>query len=162
MKIGTFSLNINTHDLNYGALLHSWAFQQFINNYTESECEIIDYVTPQFESMNFKYPQLYYFREGQLKRALTETLRVYSHSRRYEQFKDFIVKNMTLSSEQYTQEKLMYSKLDYDVLVSESDVIWNPGFFRGKFDRTFFLAYPTMKDKIRVSYAASMAARLSS
>lgn len=30
MKVGTISLNINAPDFNYGAMLHSWAFQQFL------------------------------------------------------------------------------------------------------------------------------------
>ena len=46
MKVGTLSLNINTDDLNYGAMLHSWAFQQVLK---QQECvqstEIIDYTT---------------------------------------------------------------------------------------------------------------------
>ena len=56
MSIGTLSLNINTHDLNYGALLHTWAFQHLLINKFKVETEVIDYVTPQFENRILKYP----------------------------------------------------------------------------------------------------------
>ena len=45
MFIGTLSLNINTHDLNYGAMLHSWAFQQFLIKKYAVRTEVIDYIT---------------------------------------------------------------------------------------------------------------------
>ena len=36
MKIGTLSVNINTPDYNYGALLHSYAFIEYLKK-TEKE-----------------------------------------------------------------------------------------------------------------------------
>ena len=55
-SIGTLSLNINTSDFNYGAILHSWAFQQFLDKYGKYNVEIIDYITPHLEKCNLKYP----------------------------------------------------------------------------------------------------------
>ena len=47
MKIGTLSVNINTPDYNYGALLHSYAFIEYLKKLDfVSHAEVIDYITP--------------------------------------------------------------------------------------------------------------------
>ena len=47
MKIGTLSVNINTPDYNYGALLHSYAFIEYLKKLDFVEhAEVIDYITP--------------------------------------------------------------------------------------------------------------------
>ena len=55
-QIGTLSLNINTDDFNYGAVLHSWAFQQYLQNKLNEDIEIINYVTPRLENNDRKRP----------------------------------------------------------------------------------------------------------
>ena len=47
MKIGTLSVNINTPDYNYGALLQSYAFIEYLKKLDFVEhAEVIDYITP--------------------------------------------------------------------------------------------------------------------
>ena len=55
--IGTISLNVNTPDFNYGAMLHSWAFQRYLikNNLCE-HTEVINYITPKLEGTHRKNP----------------------------------------------------------------------------------------------------------
>lgn len=156
LRVGTLSLNINTHDLNYGAILHSWAFEKFLNGYSNIDCEVIDYTTPHFEGMNFRYPFLFYLKKGKVRRTLGMLSRLISHSKRYTAFEEFKKTQMKISSTAYTQRKLAESDLPYDVLVCESDVIWSPVFFHDDFDETFFLALPSMKDKHKVAYSPSM------
>lgn len=157
MRVATLSLNINTHDLNYGALLHGWATQQVLRRMEGvTETTVIDYLPPLVEHMNRKYPQLYYLGQRRFKTCVTSSLRIVSHARKYEKFQQFIAKNMTVTPKQYTQKTLNEATLDYDAIVCESDVIWSPHMFRGKFDRAFFMALDSMKDKRRIAYAASL------
>lgn len=158
MKIGTLSLNINNNDLNYGALLHSWAFQQVLKNKLKVlDTEIIDYIPNHFNGLNLKYPILSYIK-GLRPRATIKALpNAYYHAQRYEKFKDFVNKNMVISRQQYTMESLNNTILDYDCIICESDVIWSPNSMGGKFDPSFFMALDSMKDKKKIAYAPSLA-----
>ena len=49
MKVGTLSLNINAPDFNYGAMLHTWATQQYLLKKEGIETEVIDYTMPKIE-----------------------------------------------------------------------------------------------------------------
>lgn len=157
MKIGTISLNINTHDLNYGAMLHSWAFQKFLMKYKGVETEIIDYTTPNLYGKNLKYPMWGYLKEGRIKSFVVACIRLVSHGKRFEKFEKFKKECLDISEVKYSQEKLAQEQLDYEVVFCESDVIWSPGFFGGDFDPAFFLALPSMTSAKRIAYAASMA-----
>ena len=158
MKIGTISLNINAPDFNYGAVLHSWAFQQFLK---EQECvdytEIIDYTMPKLENQSLKYPILSNLRNKHF-RSLLRCLRHYCRYRkRYKKFQAFIAKNISKSATQFIQSTLNSAKLNYDCVICESDVIWSPGFSGGHFDKSFFLALDSMRYLTRIAYAPSMA-----
>lgn len=157
MRIGTISLNINTNDLNYGAMLHSWAFQKYLQKYEGIITEIIDYTTPQFYDMNLKYPMLDFIKRKDFRSSIISLARCFSHARRFDKFEKFKKEQLTISSVHYSQEMLSCEKLDYDVIVCESDVVWSPGFFGGEFDPTFFLALPSMSSARKIAYAVSMA-----
>ena len=156
-QIGTLSLNINTDDFNYGAILHSWAFQQYLQNKLNEDVEIINYVTPRLEKNDRKNPLKNAVRKRKIKSIIKSIITYFSYRKRYEKFEKFIKNNMKISDKQYTQKKLEKEKLKYDILICESDVIWSAGFFGGKFDKTFFLALENMKEKKRIAYAPSMA-----
>lgn len=157
MFIGTLSLNINTHDLNYGALLHSWAFQKFLEKNFECRTEIIDYTTPMYAGKNLKYPGIYLFKEGHFVSAIYNMIRMPSFIKRFEKFHNFICKEMKVSKIKYTQDALDKSSLEYDTIICESDVIWSTDFFRGALDKTFFCNLASMKNLKKIIYAASMA-----
>jgi len=158
VKIGTLSLNINTNDLNYGALLHSWAFQQVLKNKLNiKNTEIIDYIPSHFIGINFKYPIITSIKGFHPRGTIKLLPNTYFHAKRYEKFKDFVDKNMVTSKSQYNVETLNQAELDYDCIICESDVIWSPNSMAGNFDPTFFMALDSMKDKRRIAYAPSLA-----
>ena len=157
MFIGTLSLNINTHDLNYGAMLHSWAFQRFLIKYYNVNAEVINYITPIYENKNLKYPFIDLLKEGKIKEFLIKLIKAKNHYIRYNKFQDFIISNFIVSKIKYNQRLLENSKLSYDVIICESDVIWSAEFFKGKYDKTFFCALNSMKNTRNIIYAASMA-----
>ena len=158
MKVGTISLNINAPDFNYGAILHSWAFQQFLKKQKDVEYEeIIDYTMPRLEGQNLKYPVWSNIKQGHPRAAVKYAIRHKAYVSRYQKFKNFIQNNLCKSSVEYTQKTLNEAKLDYDCVICESDVIWSPGFCGGHFDKSFFLASDSMKKLKRIAYAPSMA-----
>lgn len=157
MKIGTISLNVNAPDFNYGAVLHSWAFQKFLQklDYVEST-EIIDYTTVSLEGQNLSH-SLVKDVLGLHPRAFLYHLKdKKAYTVRYKKFKEFEKSNMIISEKSYTQSSLNSAELDYDCVICESDVIWSQQFFGGKFDKSFFLALDSMKKMKKIAYSPSM------
>lgn len=159
MRVGTISLNINTHDLNYGAVLHSWAFQQLLRKMEcVSHTEVIDYVTPRYEAFNLKYPVLSYMSAHAYRAAASSALKARSHAARFNRFAGFIGQHMEVSKESYTQRTLNDATLEYDVVICESDVIWSHDFFGDEsLDVTFFLGLDSMRTLKKIAYAPSLA-----
>lgn len=156
--IGTISLNINTPDFNYGALLHSYAFQKYLQNNSLCEyTEIVNYVTPSLENYNIKNPIIYSIKNRKAKSFIKNVLIYPFYRKRYIKFKKFIKDNMNISNNKYTQKELEKDVLKYDTIICESDVIWSPGFFGGKFDKTFFMDLKSMENMKKIAYAPSMA-----
>lgn len=157
MRVGTISLNINAPDFNYGAMLHSWAFQQYLKQQSNVEyTEIIDYTMPILEGQNLKYPIKEAITGLHLKSLIYHLKNRSMYQSRYRKFERFIKTNICKSGKKYTQATLNVAKLDYDCIICESDVIWAPGFSGGHFDRSFFLALDSMKGMRRIAYAPSM------
>lgn len=158
MKIGTISLNINAPDFNYGAILHSWAFQRYLKMLdVTTSTEIIDYTMPILEGQNLHYPFLYDLKKKRPKRCLRELISWRVYQTRYKKFQSFIKRELQTSKIKYVQKSLEMATLDYDCIICESDVIWSPGFSGGHFDRSFFLALKSMSQMKRIAYAPSMA-----
>lgn len=158
MRIGTISLNINAPDFNYGAILHSWAFQQYLKRQSIVEyTEIIDYTMPILEGQNLKCPIKDAIIGFHPKSLINYLKNSNMYQSRYRKFQKFIETNICKSSKKYTQATLNAAKLNYDCVICESDVIWSPGFSGGHFDRSFFLALDSMKDMRKIAYAPSMA-----
>lgn len=158
MKIGTLSLNINTDDLNYGAMLHSWAFQQVLRkNDIVENTEIIDYTTDMLADFNRNYPVVSYLKKKRLKSAVKLMLSGSSYKKRLSKFEEFIRNNMDISAESYDRKKLSKCTLPYDCLICESDVIWSPKFFGDNLDPAFFLKFSSAKNLKKIIYSASMA-----
>lgn len=155
-RIGTLSLNINTDDLNYGAILHSYAFLKVLESFGVNEVEVIDYTTPYLEGIDKKYPFLGYLKNKDYYQAFMSILRLLSHAKKYEKFKQFQRRNMRVSDTKYTTKSIMNANLNYNTIICESDVIWSPSFFGNRFDPVFFLNPPSMRKMKRVAYAASV------
>ena len=157
MKIGILGLNINTEDLNYGAILHSWAFCEALHKIdSKNDVEVIDYIIPALENFDRNRPVLSYLRMRRWTSAIKILLCRKGYLKRLERFRQF-AGNMQVSQQRYTHKTLEEAKLLYNCLICESDVIWSPRFFGGEFDSAFFLALKNMKEKKKIIYAASMA-----
>ena len=157
MKIGTISLNINAPDFNYGAVLHSWAFQKFLlkQSYVDST-EIIDYTTTSLEGQNLSHSLIKDILGLHPRGFLYHLNKKIPYSKRYKKFKKFENSNMIISKTKYTQKTLNTADLDYDCIVCESDVIWSSRFFGGQYDKSFFLSLDSMKKIKRIAYSPSM------
>lgn len=137
--------------------MHSWAFQKFIEKHFKCRSEIIDYTTPQLENRNLKYPVIRWLKKGRIGKLIPELIKMKAFAKRYDKFKDFISRELNVSSIKYTQKSLNSATLSYDVVICESDVIWSAEFFKGRFDKAFFCQLDGMKSLGKVIYAASMA-----
>lgn len=158
MRIGTLSLNINTDDLNYGAMLHSWAFQQVVKKMdTVEKTEVIDYTTDMLSDFDGKHPVISYLKMKRFRSALKLILSGSSYKKRYRKFKMFVRKNVETSEKHYNRKKLSNDVLPYDCLICESDVIWSPKFFNDNLDPVFFLSFDSAAGKKKIIYSASMA-----
>ena len=156
MKLGIISINLHTRRLNYGAVLHTWAFQQLMLRRGDVDgCEVIDYLPDGRKEGN---PWTYFIRKkrGNPVKLLGALLITPGFVRRYRRFQDFFNRNMRVSKESYTRQQLEDRRLPYDALVFESDVIWSPGYFNGHFDPVFFGAPAGMRPIPKIAYSASM------
>lgn len=158
MKVGTISLNINTDDFNYGAILHSWAMQQWLLRQSfVVDSEIIDYTTPSAEYFNRYLPALSMLRVKRPRAAMRYILHSKPYKQKLSKFDSFIDKEIRKSDQKYTQTTLQTAILPYDTILCESDVIWSPGFFGGKLDPAFFMAMQSMEQMHKIAYAPSLA-----
>jgi len=156
LNVGIISINLHTRRLNYGAVLHTWAFQQLMLRRGDVDgCEVIDYLP---DGRDQGSPWTYFIRKkkGNPVKLLGALLITPGFVRRYRRFQDFFSRNMRVSKESYTRRQLEDRRLPYDVLVFESDVIWSPGYFNGHFDPVFFGAPAGMRPIPKIAYSASM------
>ena len=158
MKIGIITiLKVG----NYGAELQAYATQAVLKR-MGYDAEIIDYLfyknpghrkTCKSASL-FKFP---------LKKRLAETLypivtRLRSASNltavrtRQERFARFHEQNTSMSATYRTIDDLYSAKLDYDVYLTGSDQVWNPGIYSSV--DPYFLGFAPQGSR-RVAYAAS-------
>ncbi len=154
--IGTISININAPDFNYGAILHSWAFQQYLlKSGLAEKTEIIDFKMPKVEGFNRKSPFAFYIKNGKAKSMLRIMRGYRTYLRRLKKFDLFIRNEMKVSEEKYITRTLNKAILPYDTVIVESDVVWDwrTGF---GFDKGFFLGLDSMKKAKRIAYAPSM------
>lgn len=156
MRSGILSINIYTERLNYGAVLHSWCFQKLMLRRDDMEsCEIIDY--PQ-RAINYD-PRYRFLPRNPLKQPMElvkYALVTPGLVRRGKKFQAFFKKHLVISERKYSHQTLGEAQLPYDVLFFESDVIWSPRYFGGRFNPAFFGALPSMWNKRKIVYAASL------
>ena len=150
-KIGTISINKYVTWLNYGAVLHSYAFQQVLNK-KGYDCKIIDYVPRIVKGVNLAFPLLSC--HDSLKLIVYWLSNTIPHFIKYKKFERFYNTQCRV-----TKQVFYHGSLDtdeFDTYIAESDIIWSPQFNQG-FDEGFFCAYPCMKEAHCIAYAASIA-----
>ena len=164
--IGIVSYNCHSDHMNYGAVLHSYAFQQYLLT-KDVHSVILDYLPMTIEGMNFKYPVLNYKRFWHIKDFFLYfiswgVLGFLPNLRKYKKFQKFFSEYYVKTKHTYKQCELlkMQSLEDYKISewVVESDVVWKL-YSTGGFDKVFFLQAPFMINKRKVAYSPTISSR---
>lgn len=164
-RVATISYTTHSRHLNYGAVLHGWAFQQVLKR-MGCESIAIDYLPRDLARYHFKWPVLGAFRVRFWRHPLLFSRRVaqwlvssFANIRKLRKFERFFHTRMSVTSRMYSEEELKAADriegIDPDVFVCESDVIWkwNPRF---GLDSGFLLDFPAADGKRKVAYAPSI------
>ena len=136
------------HLHHYGAQLQAAATQRVLGT-LGWDCDIIDYFVNQ-DNRILKPPTTLGQAAGDIHSALCyQALR-----KRWQRFEDFSKAHLKLTSRRYgSWKELQEAKLPYDLLISGSDQIWNPGIFPGgRFDPVFFGTFSPAR---KIAYAPS-------
>jgi len=156
--------------MNYGAALHSWAFQQYLK---KNGCDsvVINYFPASFIrhglSYSIKYPFLNYKRFWNIPHLIYHitnwlVLGYFPNLRKYKKFSRFFNEKVKKTQNEYNQKVLKsisdIEGLGIDTFVAESDVIWKLA-INGIFDEVFFLQLPSAEGKRKVAYAPSLSSR---
>lgn len=164
--IGIVSYNCHSDHMNYGAVLHSYAFQQYLLK-KNVHSVILDYLPTTIERANFKYPVLNFKRFWHVKRFLVHfiswgVLGFFPNLRKYHKFQKFFCDYYVKTKHTYRQNQLLKMSSLEDLQISdwvvESDVVWKL-YTLGGFDKIFFLQAPFMKNKKKVAYSPSISSR---
>ena len=160
-SVGIVSINLHSFYLNYGAALHSFAFQKYLDA-RGIDSVIVDYQSKHFGNFRLDNPVLSYIRQKKnVKTILHGLCCTPSFKRKYKAFHTFYKSNCKMydnNGKPFTYNDFNESKVlnfDFPIVVCESDVIWSPKTSKG-FDRVFFCDYPCFSDKIKVAYAPSI------
>lgn len=147
MKVGIITFHA-AH--NYGSMLQAYALQQVVTSLGH-DCCIINLRTPRqkkFYSPFFLYPGL----RSKLKAFAYPALAV-NDWRKSRLFEKFLRTHLLLTPTEYSSsEQLRHASLDFDIIISGSDQIWNTICF--DHESAYFLDF--CKDTKRVAYAPSM------
>lgn len=148
MKIGILTFH-RSH--NYGSMLQAYALQQTLLGEGYS-CDIIDFATPA-QGRLYSHPLK---GSNVIKNTLkTLSLPFWSELRdrikKYERFETFISQRYKLSSKSFSRREEL-NNIDYDVIITGSDQIWNTGCV--DFDWAYYVDFDY--NGMRIAYAVSM------
>lgn len=152
MKVGIISINRYSKHLNYGAALHSYAFQHFLDKH-QIDNVIIDYMPRFMKTYSMKYPFLSKQPKEKVRRFFFWLGYFFPNLKKYKKFQNFFRDHYRLTKIQYDEDILRNALFDFDTIVAESDVIWSPHSTQG-FDNGFFCNLPSMQGLNKISYAA--------
>ena len=150
-KIGIITF---TRAHNYGSILQGYALQKYISENFDCECELIDYSNKgQQQAYNL-------FKKGfSIKNIIKNCLAFIFYpilKREYNDFENFINKNLKLTKEKYTNKEEIEKISDkYDIYISGSDQVWNINCLDA--DDVYFLNF--VKNGKKVAYAPSFGAQ---
>lgn len=156
MKIGVTSLGCRSTRENYGAVLQMWAFKKVVERiHPNSEVMLIDYKAKCLKNSKSKLTELD-LKAPTFKGRIKKMIYFPFVRKRYNNIEKFFVKECNR-----TKDIIEYSGLNtfdggFDVVIAESDVIWDPTFRSAGFDDMFFLNVPSFKKAKKIVYAASL------
>lgn len=158
MRVAIISINKYSKHLNYGAALHSYAFQQTLDLLGVDNL-IIDYLPKFMENYHLKYPILDAIKSRKIKRVFSSASNMLPNLIKYNKFQKFFLSNYRTSEEILTINTLVQNgilkKYNFTEFMCVSDVIWSPESTLG-FDRGYFLDFPDAENCKRISYAPSI------
>lgn len=161
--VGIISYNIHSNMLNYGAALHSFAFQQFLYRQGVNSV-IIDYIPIHVQKKNLKYPILNLKRLGGgfNHHIMNWGFGFRAHVRKHRKFTRFFENFFVKTPSTYKCDDLMKADtldgLDISTFVTESDVTWK-SYRLGDFDPGFYLQMPAAEGKRKIAYAPTLSSR---
>ena len=162
MKIGVITIE---QVGNYGAELQCYATQKVLQN-IGCDAEIIDYcyykdyrykdskMSEPFVPMTFKERIFYVLKYRIVNRFVDKVLLLFNSNiaRRNSRFAAFHAENTKMSRRYMSMPELYEASMDYDVFVTGSDQVWNPG-AQSSIEPYFLTFAPNSAKKI--SFAAS-------
>lgn len=92
MKVGIISINKYSKHLNFGAALHSYAFQQYLDKQGIDNV-IIDYLPRFMKTYNMKYPFLSEQPKEKIKRFFFWLGYFFPNLTRYKKFMNFLIRS---------------------------------------------------------------------
>lgn len=149
MKIGIITWWRN----NYGSILQAYALQSVLNNFKNTECEIISqYSKNPANAKNFFKKLKYSGFSDTFKRAFWKFCFPKMRERTVA-MNDFITNNLKISDSVYNESNICETNKIYDAFICGSDQIWNPTLT--KLDSMYWLTFAECQ-KIKVAYAPSI------
>jgi len=146
---GILSFNINTDTFNYGAALHSYAFQKYLDKLKISNV-IINYYPKNVQLANHFNKLLDVYNEhGFLEFCFYIKFLTCLLIKKYK-FLFFFKKHCVITKHRYEIDTLEQLK-SINSFICETDVTWHK-FFTG-YDRGFFCDLPNMKNKPNIAYS---------
>lgn len=163
--IAIISYNINSKHLNYGAALHSYAFQKYLEK-LGCKSVIINYTPLKIENYHIKYPILNRpfstSFKGYMYHFCNWGLGFFSNLRKYRKFQRFFHEKTYITRNAYQYKDLInlsrIENYDFDTFVCESDVIWKT-YDDIKFDDILYLNFPAANNKKKVAYSPSLSSK---
>lgn len=152
--IGIISINKYSVHMNYGAALHSFAFQKFLDK-NGLENIIIDYYPDFMKGYRLDYPIL---NSINWKNLIKWSIGCKSNLKKYNKFQRFFKEQCRFTHEVYNSNTLNNFPLKQygiDTFICESDVIWKPKSTKG-IDIGYFLNFQAADSCKKISYAASV------
>ncbi len=165
-RVATISFTTHSRHLNYGAVLHGWAFQQVLKR-MGCDSAVIDYIPMSLTRYHFKWPVLNALRSWRRpfvmgRRLLQWIVSTRANLRKHAKFEKFKAERLVCTAQTYTEESLVAASAlegcDPAVFVCESDVIWKRSATHG-LDRGFFLDFPAAQGRRKVAYAPSVGSK---
>jgi hypothetical protein len=142
--------------LNYGAVLQVYALSKYLED-NGHEAIVIDYRNKLIEKKYQSFPFYILFERKNIFKSLKiftkKILSISIQNKKRNKFYDFISKNLKVDSRIASEGAQIPN--DFEMYLVGSDQVWNNS-ITGGFDEAYFLKYPTNKNVIKASYAASL------
>lgn len=153
-NVGIISINRYSKHLNYGAALHTFAFQRYLDKHGV-ENTIIDFMPRFMKGYSMKYPFLTPPPKRRVARTAFWLVNAAPNLVKYQKFMKFFDLHYRSTATKYDEESLRNAILPFDTVIFEADVIWSPHTTVG-FENAYFGNLPSMQGMNKISYAASI------